>query len=100
MVKNPTASAGDAGPIPGSGRSPGGGRGSPLLYSCLEHPMDRGARQAAVHVVTESQIPLSDFHCKCYDLSQVEVFLVAQMVKILPVIQETWVSSLGWEDTL
>ena len=53
-----------------------------------------------VRGVTKSQTGLSDFHCKCYDLSQVEVFLVAQMVKILPVIQETWVSSLGWEDTL
>ena len=29
--------------IPGSGRSPGGGHGNPLQYSCLENPMDRGA---------------------------------------------------------
>ena len=35
--------AGDAGSIPGSGRSPGGGHGNPLQYSCLENPMDRGA---------------------------------------------------------
>ena len=35
--------AGDAGSIPGSGRSPGGGNGNPLQYSCLENPMDRGA---------------------------------------------------------
>ena len=45
VVKNPPANAGDirdAGPIPGSGRSPGGGHGSPLQYSCLENPMDRG----------------------------------------------------------
>jgi len=33
----------DAGLIPGSGRSPGGGHGNPLQYSCLENPMDRGA---------------------------------------------------------
>ena len=33
----------DAGSIPGSGRSPGGGNGNPLQYSCLENPMDRGA---------------------------------------------------------
>ena len=35
------------GSIPGSGRSPGGGRGEPLQYSCLENPMDRGAWQAS-----------------------------------------------------
>ena len=39
----------DAGLIPGSGRSPGGGQGNPLQYSCLENPMDRGTWQAAVH---------------------------------------------------
>ena len=36
MVKNPPANAGDAGLIPGSGRSPEGGNGNPLQYSCLE----------------------------------------------------------------
>lgn len=35
--------AGDMGSIPGSGRSPGGGQGKPLEYSCLKNPMDRGA---------------------------------------------------------
>ena len=42
LVKNPSASARDArdmGSVPGSGRSPGGGHGSPLPYSCLENPM-------------------------------------------------------------
>ena len=45
MVKNPPANAGDArdaGLIPGSGRSPGGGHGKPLQYFCLENPVDRG----------------------------------------------------------
>ena len=42
------------GSIPGSGRSPGGGRGNPLQYSCLENPMDRGAWWATVHGVAES----------------------------------------------
>ena len=55
MVKNPPASAGDTGSIPGSGRSPGEGNGYPLQYSCLENPMDRGAWQAAVHGVAKSQ---------------------------------------------
>ena len=38
VVKNLPANAGDAGLIPGSGRSPGGGHGNPLQYSCLENP--------------------------------------------------------------
>ena len=60
MVKNPPANAGDIrdmGSFPGSGRSPGEGNGSPLQYSCLENPMDRGAWQAVVHgVLIESDI--------------------------------------------
>ena len=59
MVKNPPASAGDirdAGLIPGSGTSPGGGHGNPPQYSCLENPMDRGAWQAMVHRAAESAI--------------------------------------------
>ena len=45
---------GDMGSIPGSGRSPGGVNGNPLQYSSLKNPMDRGAWQAAVHVVPKS----------------------------------------------
>jgi len=44
----------DAGSIPGLGRSPRGGYGNPLQYSCLDHPMDRGAWQAIVHRVAQS----------------------------------------------
>ena len=44
LRKNPPANAGDTGLIPGWGRSPGVGNGNPLQYSCLENPMDRGAR--------------------------------------------------------
>ena len=47
--------------IPGSGRSPGEGNGSPLQYSCLENLMDEGAWWATVHEVAKSQIRLSDF---------------------------------------
>ena len=49
VVKNPSASAGDirdVSSIPVSGRSPGGGRGKPLQYSCLRNPMDKGAWRA------------------------------------------------------
>ena len=52
VVKNPTAYTGDirsSGLIPWLGRSPGGGHDNPLLCSCLENPMDRGAWQAIVH---------------------------------------------------
>ena len=42
-VKNLPANAGYVGSIRGSGRSPGGGNGNPLQYSCLGHPIDRGA---------------------------------------------------------
>ena len=60
MVKDTPANAGnirDAGLVPGSGRSPGGGHGNPLQYACLENPMDRGAWQATVHrVIKESDI--------------------------------------------
>ena len=49
----------DAGLIPGSGRSPGGGHGNPLQYSCQDNPMDRGAWRATVHGVAKSQTRLS-----------------------------------------
>ena len=51
MVKNipvNSVDTGDTGLIPGLGRSPGGGDGNPLQYSCWENPMDRGAWQATV----------------------------------------------------
>jgi len=54
VVKKLSASAGDIrheASIPGSGRSPGGGHGNPLQYSCLENPVDRGAWRATVHGV-------------------------------------------------
>ena len=59
MVKNPPANLGDlrdVGPISGSGRSPGGGHGCPLQYSCMENPMDRGAWRATVYRVAESDM--------------------------------------------
>ena len=57
VVRNLPANAGDvrdAGSIPGWGRSPGGGHGNPLQSSCLENSMDRGAWQATVHGIAES----------------------------------------------
>ena len=69
-VKNPPANAGDirdADSIPGLGRTPGGGHGNPLQYSCLENPNDRRFWQATVHRVAKSwtrlkqACPLSGF---------------------------------------
>ena len=57
VVENSLANAEyarDAGSVPGLGRSPGGGHGNPLQFSCLENSMDRGAWQATVHRVTKS----------------------------------------------
>ena len=57
VIKNMPANAGDIrdpGSVPESGRSPGGGNGSPFQYSCQENPMDRGAWRAMVHRVTKS----------------------------------------------
>ena len=52
-AKNPPANAGDAGLIPGLGRSPGEGNGNPFHYSCLGNPVDSGAKQAVVHGVAK-----------------------------------------------
>ena len=56
-----TCNVGDSGSIPVSGRSPGGGHGNPLQYSCLENPMDRGAWWAmSMHGAAKSQPQLSN----------------------------------------
>ena len=54
--KESACNAGDVGLIPGSGRSPGGGRGNPLQYSCLGNSMDRGAWRGTVHGVTKRRL--------------------------------------------
>ena len=62
VVKKPPTKAGDVrdvGLIAGLGRSPGGGNGNPLQYSCQENPIDRGAWQCRVHGVIKSQTQLS-----------------------------------------
>jgi len=59
-VKNPLVNARDMGSIPRSARSPEGGNGNPLQYSCLGNPMDRGALWATVHGVAKNQTQLND----------------------------------------
>ena len=69
VVKNPPANAGDSGDrnsIPGSGRSPGGGNGNPLQYSCLENSMDGGTWWPPVRGVAELDTTKQlSTYCKC-----------------------------------
>ena len=60
--KESTCNAGDPGSIPGLGRSPGGGNGNPLQYSCLGNPKDRGAWWATAYGVAKSQTQLIEFY--------------------------------------
>ena len=62
-VKNPPANTGDAGLIPGLGRSPGEGNGNLFQYSCLRNPMDKGAWWVTDHGVKKSQTQLSTHAC-------------------------------------
>ena len=87
--------AGDLGSILGWGKSPGEGNGNPLQYSCLGNPMDRGSWWTMVHTVPRVK----------YDwATSLSLFLwtslVAQTVKHLSTMQETWVPSLGREDPM
>ena len=68
-VKASASNAGNPGSIPGSGRSPGEGNGSPLQYSSLENPMDGGAWWATVHEVAMSRTRLSNFTSFHFTLS-------------------------------
>ena len=99
--------------IPRWERSPGGGHGNRVQYSCLENPLDRGAWWATVHGVAKSRTGCAIEHTinqKMKDhinaptvfgcaLSQHRAFLVAQLVKNCAM-GETWVPSVGWEDAL
>jgi len=59
-VKNLPVDAGDEGLIPGSGRSPGEGRGNWIQYPCMKNSLDRGGWQATIHGVAESRKTLGD----------------------------------------
>ena len=60
--KKSTCNVGDLALTPGSGGSPGEGNGNLMRYSCLENPMDSGARWATVQGAAKSQTRLSDRH--------------------------------------
>ena len=93
VVKDLPANAGDTrdtGLIPGFGRSPGGGHGNPLQYSCLENPMDRRALQAIVHRVTESDMTEATWYTRTHTfipLSTQFLSLILDLLKFLLYIQ-------------
>ena len=77
VVKNPPATArapGDAGSIPGSGRSPGGGHGNPLQHSCLENPMDGGVMELDMTKWTEHINILFLGECKARSCREISKF--------------------------
>ena len=73
--KESACNAGDQGSIPGLERSPGGGHGNPLQYSCLENPMDKGAWQDTVHRVAKSQTQLKRLSTQACVLSLLQTAL-------------------------
>ena len=82
MVKNLSVNAedaGDAGSIPGLGRSPGGGHGNPLQCSCLENPMDRETWWATVHGVAKNRTRLKR-HTHIQE-SAAPLFLIQQQLR-------------------
>ena len=104
VVKNPSARAGDVrdmGSTPGSGRSPGGGNGNPLQYSCLENPIDRGTWRTTVHEVTVGQdwSDLAHTHCMCLGEHQAQSWalwlrLVTLQSPNIPILTCHWSSNI------
>ena len=90
VVKNPPANAGnkDVGSIPGSGRSPGGGHGSPLQYSCLGNPMDRGTSWATVHGVAKNRTWLKQLGTRAHGTFQgrCSIHINKTSMRLIPVL--------------
>ena len=83
VVKNLPANVGDVrdvGSIPGLGRSPGEGNGSPLQYSCLENPMDRGAWWATVHGVAQSRTRLKRLSSSSSNLPHMHTHVIRLII--------------------
>ena len=74
---------GDAGSIPGLGRSPGEGHGSPLQYSCLENPIDRGASWAPVLKVTKSQTQMEQLSVHAHPLGSEQAMGALKKVDVV-----------------
>ena len=92
VVKNPSASARDTkgvSLIHGLRRSPGGGHGNPLQYSCLENPSDRGAWQAIMPRVAKSWTPLKQFSTHVQSVCLIYWYLNIDLV-LIPELNLTW----------
>ena len=73
----------DVGLIPGLARSPGGGHGNPLQYSCLENPMDRGAWWATFHRAEQSQARLKQLSAHAHSVCHVEANTFKDLLSVL-----------------
>ena len=96
--KESACNAGNLGLIPGSGRSPGGGHGNPLQYSCWENSMDRGAWGLTVHKVAKrlsNSYTHTHTHTHTIRLYQPSEFMSKSKAHALPLFQNAWSSSLG-----
>ena len=89
VVKNLPANAGDMGSIPGLGRSPEGGTGNPLQYSCQENPMDRGTWWATVLGVVKSWTWLSSWAHQRVPIWQSRKILSSPLLTSIPKITST-----------
>ena len=106
MVKNQSANAGDAGSIPGLGRSPGEGNGNPLQYRCLENPMDRGfwwaksmGSQSAGHKLvtkTTNPIPMLEIIIKISAIVAINKFLPGTPLRKLTYTVLCYVYKVSW----
>ena len=97
VVKSLPMNAGDirdVSSVPGWGRSPGGGHGNPLQYSCLESPMDRGAWWATLHRVAESRTQLKWLNTHAHTEAQNQKWLSPQ-TRWIPDHWGSWVTSNG-----
>ena len=107
LVKSLLANAGDvkdAGLIPGLGRSPGGGHGNPLWYSCLENLMDKGAWWATVHSVVQSWTRLKWFTHITHVLAivniatmNIEVFVSFWTISSVQSLSCVWLFATPWK---
>ena len=79
---SPDTNARDPGLIPGLGRSPGGGSLTPLQYSCLESPMDRGAWWATVQGVAKSWAQLSAQHFHFSDTNKMQALRFLEIISL------------------
>ena len=97
VVKNPPGNAGDIGSILGWERSPGGGNGKPLQYSCLKNPMDTEAWQATIHGVAKSWTWLSTHTCILRSLKKKKFkFLMINVIMYMNLLYHLSWENHGW----